>query len=831
MQDEFDIGGKEPDGNISPLIPAGVGVSTFKEDVPIPVLGIFGFTVFPGTVAPISLTDEDSVSAMEQALSSGRFVFISILKEEGKSPRESIHDFGVVGFVLRGSKGPDNIYRAIVTGVSRARVENFVRAVPPLLVRVKLFEDRKPAIFNPEVEALMRQALELFAEYISMLPIKPPPEFLIFLRNIDIPGKLADFIASNLPLKAEEAQDLIETIDQSERLRKIISILVREKEVLRIQTEVSKRIHENIDKAQRIRILREEIREMQKELEKLEGVKSDSHELRERAEKLPEHAKKEVLKQLDRLESIPRESPEYTVLYNWIEEVLYLPWNEETQDNLDIKRAKDVLDEDHWNLDDVKERILEFLSVGSLKGEIPKGAILCLVGPPGVGKTSLGRSIARALGRKFVRISLGGVRDEAEIRGHRRTYVGAMPGRIMMGMKQAGSKNPVFMLDEIDKLSSDFRGDPASALLEVLDPEQNNSFVDHYISIPFDLSRVLFITTANITETIPIPLLDRMEVIHIPGYTDIDKFHIARKYFIPKGVESAGLSKYRVELSDGALFRIIREYTREAGVRELQRKIETLFRKTGKKLLLGELSIKDSMIDINEKMVEEFLGPPEFSEYEDVLGRGVGVVTGLAWTPFGGDILKIEVAIVPGKGGIILTGSLGDVMKESAEAAITYARVNAKKFSIDSKKFKNGIHVHVPEGAVPKDGPSAGVAICVALISALSGIPVRQDIAMTGEITLRGKILPVGGIREKVLAAERYGVKEVIIPSLNKNDLMKIPEEVKSKIKFHFVQHLDEVSEILFGGRIERAEKVDKKKKAGHKKIKPKNTNSYKRKA
>ena len=802
----------------TPLSPLPVEIPKFSEDIPIPVLPLF-VVVFPMSVMPVSLTDPDSIKAVEEAISSHRFVFASLLKEKPKSPKDAIREFGTVCFVVRAGSGPDGVFRVLLSGMFRGKIHEFVRNAPPFSVRVKVFEDKRPVIFNPEAEALMREALGLFAEYLSSLPMKPPPEVIAFLRSIDVPGKLADVIAGNLPLRPQEAQELIEELDQTERLRKVVSYLMREREVLRIQEQVAKRVHESIDKAQRIRILQEQIKELRKELEELEGVKSEIDELKEKAEKLPEQAKKEVLKQIERLSSIPHESPEYTVIRTWIDEVLSLPWNEETKDNLDIKRAKEILDEDHWNLDDVKERILEFLSVASMKGEIPKGAILCLVGPPGVGKTSLGKSIARSLGRKFVRVSLGGVRDEAEIRGHRRTYIGAMPGRIITGIKQAGSRNPVFMLDEIDKLSFDFRGDPASALLEVLDPEQNNSFIDHYISVPFDLSRVFFIATANVMENIPEPLLDRMEIIHIPGYTDIDKMHIAKKYFIRKALETTGIDgKFKVELSDDVIYKLIREYTHEAGVRELSRKIESLFRKIAKKILLGEINVKNGLISVSTQDVEEILGPPIYSEHEDVRGTEIGVVTGLAWTPTGGDILKVEVAVIPTESGLSLTGSLGDVMKESAKAALTYAQVNAKRFGIEKKKFKYGLHIHVPEGAIPKDGPSAGVAMCVAIVSALSEKPVRQDIAMTGEITLRGKILPVGGIREKVLAAVRYGVKDVILPSLNRRDLEKVPDEAKEKLRFHFVNHLDDVFGLIFG-----AEGRKNKQKVQKKEVKKKN--------
>lgn len=793
---------------------SGVDMGKFREDLPVPVLVLFGNPIFPGSLSPVSVSDEDAMASIEQALSSTRFIFTTILKEDAKSPRDFEH-FGTLCFIVRGGRGPDGIYRALLFGQARAKLESIVRDVPPILSRIKAFEDKRPVLFDPELEALTRELFSMFLEYVSMLPVKPPPEFIAYMRSIDIPGRLADIISSSLPLRTREAQEIIETLDQKERVRKVISVLIREREVMKVRSEISRRVGEKIEKAQKVRLLQEEIEELRKEIERLEGHKRDDvEEFRERAQKLPENVRKEVIRQIDRLSSIPHESPEYIVIKNWVEEVLSLPWLEETEDNLDIKRAKAILDEDHWNLEDVKERILEFLSVASLKGGIPKGAILCLAGPPGVGKTSLGRSIARALGRKFVRVSLGGVRDEAEIRGHRRTYIGAMAGRIMMGMKQAGSKNPVFMLDEIDKLSFDFRGDPSAALLEVLDPEQNSSFVDHYISVPFDLSKVLFIATANVVENIPPPLLDRMEIISIPGYTDIDKLNIAKRYFIPKALENTGLKdKYQVFIDDKAILKIIRQYTYEAGVRELSRKIETLFRRIGKGILVGDESFKvfDGRIEVSEEDLQSLLGPPVFVSPEDVFGTAIGVATGLAWTPNGGDIIKIEVMIIPGRSEIHLTGSLGNVMKESAEASITYAKVNAKSLGIDPKSFKNGIHIHVPEGAVPKDGPSAGVTICVALVSALSRKPVRQDVGMTGEITLRGKILPVGGIREKVLAAYRFGINEVILPHDNMKDLEKVPREVKEKMRFHFIRHLDDVWDKVFTESKGKTSKRDRK--------------------
>ena len=765
-------------------------LSKIKEDVPIAVLPLQDTYVFPWAVVPVTVVSPELQKTVEHALETTRVLFCTLLEDTSKPPVPSnIAKIGTVCFIMRYAR-VENELRLLLAGLSRAQILEFVKEVPPILARVRVFEDKKPIVISVEVEALMRTAKDLFMQYISMLPIQPPPEVISAFRMLDEPGKVADIIASNLPLRREQAKELIETFDQGERLKKIISILIRETEVLKLQKQISEKVRHSFDKMQRIRMIQEQINELKKELRALEGKKDEIEELREKAESLPERAKKEVLEQISRLESIPKESPEYVVIRNWIDEVLALPWNEETQDNLDVERAKKILDEDHWDLDDVKERILEFISISKLKGEIPKGLILLFVGPPGVGKTSLGKSIAKALGRKFVRVSLGGVRDDAEIRGHRRTYIGAMPGRIMMGMKQAGSRNPVFMLDEIDKLGVDFRGDPASALLEVLDPEQNHSFLDHYISIPFDLSRVLFICTANITDTIPPALLDRMEVIRIPGYTEFDKLHIAKHFFIPKAKRELGFDgKIDVQITDNAILKIIRNYTKEAGVRELERKVVSVLRKYALNYFLRKDGVRNQ---IDEKQIEELLGPPEFLEFEEVQGEEVGVATGLAWTPSGGEILKVEVMLYDGDEGLVLTGHLGDVMKESARAALTYVRSKIK-FP------KKSVHIHVPEGAVPKDGPSAGVAMVVALFSAVSGKPVKQSIAMTGEITLRGKIIPVGGIREKVMAGARYGVTDIILPEQNRKDLQKIPDGVKEKIRFHFVSHLDEVIKIVFG--------------------------------
>lgn len=762
----------------------------------IPVLPLFGSVIFPGMVAPVAVVTEDSISAVEKAVSAKRLIFCVLRRGESlEYPRpEELHSIGTVCFIAKVARMPGEPLRILLQGIRRAKIIRVVEPQPPYTAEIEPIEDRK--IVSLETEALMRAVKDQFGGYLSLLPIPIIPEAISFLRTIDNPGKLADLVATNLQLKPQEAQEFLETLDPTERLRKISALLVRETEVLKVQNEIAAKVRENMEKIQKQQLLREQLKVIKGELGELEGTGRDIDELKDKVERsnMPDYAKGEVLRQIKRLEVMHPEFAEAQVIRTWIDEVLALPWGAKTRDNLDVKRARQILDEDHWDLEDVKERILEFLGVSKLRGEAGKGPILCFVGPPGVGKTSLGKSIARALGRKFVRISLGGLRDEAEIRGHRRTYVGAMPGRIMQGVKQAGSQNPVFMLDEIDKLASDFRGDPAAALLEVLDVEQNKEFVDHYINMPFNLSAVLFICTANITETIPPALLDRMEVIRIPGYTEYDKIKIAKAFFIKKAFGEAGIEPSSISLSDEAISEIIRKYTREAGLRELERKIHAVARKIALKIAEGDGEVKVRKTDI-----EKYLGPPEYPEIEKEIAPEVGIATGLAWTPSGGDVMKIETQVVKGSGGLYLTGSLGEVMKESARAALTYAKVHAEKFGIDPETFgKSDIHIHVPEGAVRKDGPSAGVTITCALISALSGKQVRGDVATTGEITLRGKVLPVGGIREKILAASRYGIKEVIIPEANKKDVVKLPKDVVKALKIHYAKTLDDVIKFVF---------------------------------
>ncbi|MDI3481459.1 MAG: ATP-dependent Lon protease [Tepidanaerobacteraceae bacterium] len=638
----------------------------------------------------------------------------------------------------------------------------------------------------------MRSVMSLFERYMDFTR-KLPPDAIISLSGVSNPGRFADTVASQLAVRTEEKQKILETLSFKKRLELLFQIISQEIEILEIERRINNRVKKQIEKNQKEYYLREQMRAIQKELGQQDErtIEADEYRGKIKALGLAEEIEEKMLKEVDRLEKMPAASAEISVIRNYLEWIISLPWNVITEDCMDIKAAEKILNEEHYGLEKIKERILEFLAVKKLSGKI-KGPVLCLVGPPGVGKTSLARSIAKAMGRKFVRISLGGVRDEAEIRGHRRTYVGALPGRIIQGMKQAGSRNPVFLLDEIDKMSADFRGDPSAALLEVLDPEQNHSFSDHYIEVPFDLSRVLFITTANSLYNIPRPLLDRMETLNISGYTEDEKLEIAKRHLIPRQLIEHGLAPHKVTFMDEGLLKIIRNYTREAGVRNLEREIANICRKVAKAIVTGEKTV----LDVDAKLVEKFLGSPRF--YYGVLEKQdmVGVATGLAWTDAGGDILSIEVTVMKGKGKLILTGKLGDVMQESAHAGYSYVRSRAEELGIeDDFNEKYDIHIHVPEGAIPKDGPSAGITMACALISALSGRPVDRTVAMTGEITLRGRVLPVGGIKEKVLAAHRAGIKTIIIPEENTKDLEEVPQHVKDDLCFIFVNRMDEVLE------------------------------------
>ncbi len=758
----------------------------------LPVMALKDVVLFPYVIVPLSVGREKSVKAVDQALSENRLILLVTQKDmsvENPEP-EDLYEVGCVAVIMRMLKLPDGNIRILVQGVSRARIDYFTRVEPYLEARLTRLEEPELPEGDLEAEAFMR-SIKQGLEKVVNLGKQISPEVMLVAANLDDPLRLADLAASNLGLKVADAQQVLETSEPLERLKLVSELLGKEIALLEMQQEISSQVRGEMDRSQREYFLRQQLKAIQKELGEGENLEEEVTEYREKAKEagLSEEAQEEFEKQLKRLANMHPDSAEASVIRTWLDWMVGLPWSKVTEDNLDIAQARTILDEDHYDLEKIKERILEFLAVRRLKPD-GKGPILCFVGPPGVGKTSLGRSIARALGRKFVRISLGGVRDEAEIRGHRRTYVGAMPGRIIQGINQAGTSNPVFMLDEVDKIGADFRGDPSSALLEVLDPEQNNSFRDHYLGVAYDLSKVLFIATANITDTIQPAFLDRMEVIQLSGYTEEEKIEIARRHLIPKQMDENGLETGRVVLTTPALRLLIDGYTREAGLRNLEREIGSVLRKVAVRIAEGKTAPKR----ITPAMVERWLGPRKFLPEAQLKDDRVGVVTGLAYTPYGGDVLFIEALAFPGKGELRLTGSLGDVMKESAQAALSFARAHAGDYGIDPAWFdSHTIHVHVPAGAIPKDGPSAGVTMLTAIVSVSSGRAVRHDLAMTGEITLRGDVLPVGGIKEKVLAALRAGVRDIILPAENRRDLADLPPRARRQARFRFAEHAREV--------------------------------------
>jgi ATP-dependent Lon protease len=756
----------------------------------IPLLPLRGILVYPTMVLHLDVGREKSVKALEQAMVDDHLILLATQEEVhiDEPSEDQIYRIGTVANVKQMLKLPNGTIRVLVEGLYRAEIKEFITSTDYMQVQVKKLIEEDDN--SSETEALMRSVLRQFEQYIK-LSKKITAETLASVHDIEEPGRLADIIASHLALKIKDKQDILEIVHVSKRLEKVLEILSNEKEVLELERKIGQRVKKSMEKTQKEYYLREQMKAIQKELGDKEGRTGEVEQLREELSKsdVPERIREKIEKELDRYEKMPPTSAESGVIRTYIDWLLALPWTKVTEDRFDIEEASRILDEDHYGLEKPKERVLEYLAVQKLVNKI-KGPILCLVGPPGVGKTSLARSIARSLEREFVRISLGGVRDEAEIRGHRRTYVGALPGRIIQGMKTAGKVNPVFLLDEIDKMAQDFRGDPASALLEVLDPEQNNTFSDHYIEETYDLSKVMFITTANTTHTIPRPLLDRMEMIYIPGYTEVEKHKIALKYLLPKQMKDHGLGKKDLQVHDDAILKVIRRYTREAGVRNLEREMATICRKAAKVIVSEE----KKKVVITEKTLETLLGNPKYrfglAEVEDQ----VGVATGLAWTSVGGDTLNIEVTVLPGKGKLTLTGKLGEVMKESAQAAFSYIRSRANELDIDPDFHeKKDIHIHVPEGAIPKDGPSAGITMATALVSALSGTAISKFVGMTGEITLRGRVLPIGGLKEKSLAAHRAGLKNIIIPKDNEQDIDDIPESVRSELTFYPVEHMDEV--------------------------------------
>ena len=764
------------------------------DEIPetLPLLAVRDIVVFNYMILPLFVGRDKSVKSVEASLNDSRYIFIATQRDEKNDDPgpEDLYEIGTVGLIMRMLKMPDGRLKVLVQGVSRARIKQFTQHDPHHQVEVELIAEAETPEITPDVEALMRSAREQSEEIISLRGIDAS-EIMSVLNNVDEPGRLADLIASNLRMKTEHAQSILECQDPIERLSLVNKQLLNEVEIASMQAKIQNMAKEGMDKAQKEFFLREQLKAIRSELGEGADVDEEFEELREALDKagLSKDVKKEADKQLKRLESMHPESSEATVIRTYLEWLVELPWKKTSKDRLDIKQAEKILNEDHYDLQKVKERILEYLSVRKLNPKM-KGPILCFVGPPGVGKTSLGRSIARSLNRKFERMSLGGMRDEAEIRGHRRTYIGSMPGRIIQGIKNAGTRNPVFMLDEIDKVGNDFRGDPSSALLEVLDPEQNYSFTDHYLNVPFDLSKVMFICTANMLDTIPSALLDRMEVIRLPGYTEQEKVRIARRYLLPRQIKENGLKEEWVKISDNTISQIIRDYTREAGLRNLEREIGSVCRKMTRKVAEG----KEGPFRVTPQNLSKYLGVPPYQEDERELQLPPGVAVGLAWTPAGGEIMHVEVTPMPGKGKLTLTGQLGEVMKESAKAALSYARSRAEKLGLDHDfADKKDLHIHVPAGATPKDGPSAGVTLVTAVLSALTETPIRPDVAMTGEITLRGRVLPVGGIKEKILAAVAAGMRTVIIPARNEKDFKEIPSELRRNIKIHTVESIDEI--------------------------------------
>lgn len=758
----------------------------------LPLLPVRDVVVFPYMILPLFVGRESSIKAVEEALQSkDRLIFLASQKEvteENPGP-DDIFRVGTVAMIMRMRKLPDGRIKILAQGISKAQITDFTQQNPFYSVKITPLQDVNVIGKNLEVEALVRNIKEQLEKIIGAGRALAP-DILMVIDDIRDPGRLADLIASNLGLKVEESQQILQTLDVLERLKRVYDLLSKEVEVIAMQEKIKSQAKDEMTRSQREYFLREQIRTIKHELGEQDGKQDEVEDLRDKIEaaNMPQEAKSDALKQLGRLERMHPDATEASIIRTYLDWLVEVPWSKQTTDNYDLNVAKEILDQDHYDLEKIKERILEFLAVRQLKKKM-KGPILCFSGPPGVGKTSLGKSIARAMGRKFIRISLGGIRDEAEIRGHRRTYVGALPGRIIQGLKQVGVNNPVFMLDEIDKLGADFRGDPSSALLEVLDPEQNHSFRDHYLNLEFDLSNVMFIATANLVDPIPSALKDRMEVIRLAGYPELDKLKIARKYLVPKQVEENGLAPERIEFTDTAIKQIIEDHTRESGLRNLEREIASICRKVARKIATG--SHGKIVVD---KDVELYLGPPKFLREEEQERDEIGIATGLAWTQYGGEILYVEATKMRGKGGLTLTGQLGDVMKESAQAALSYARSNAKRLGIDEDVFsKYDIHVHVPAGAIPKDGPSAGVTMASAIISLLTDCPTRKDLAMTGELTLRGKVLPVGGIKEKCLAAARQNIKTIIIPYRAQKDIADIPEEVRNQLTFVLAKTVDDV--------------------------------------
>jgi len=773
--------------------PEGQEEKVSQVEIPdvIPLLPIRDIVIYPYMMLPLFVGRDVSIRAVEESLSRSRLIFLVAQKnpaEDSPSP-EAIYRVGTVASIMRMLKLADGRVKILVQGMAKGEIEGYLRERPFFEVRIHKVTEPALQETSIEVEALMRSVKEKIEQILNLKNL--PPEIVMVTDNISDPGVLADLVASNLRLKIDESQGILEIFDPVARLKKVNDLLIRELELSTVQARIQNQAKEEMNKTQRDYFLREQLKQIQQELGEGDERAEDIKDLKKQIEKakMPVEVKREVEKQLKRLEQMHPESSEASLVRTYLDWLVDLPWGKKTKDNLNLEKAKKVLDEDHYDLEKVKERILEYLAVNKLKRKL-KGPILCFVGPPGVGKTSLGKSIARALGRSSVRVSLGGIRDEAEIRGHRRTYVGALPGRIIQGIKQAGSNNPVFMLDEIDKVGTDFRGDPSAALLEVLDPEQNHAFSDHYLNLPFDLSNVLFICTANLLDPVPPALKDRMEVIQLSGYTNEEKLEIAHRFLIPRQLGENGISKDHLEISEDAVMRIISQYTKEAGLRNLEREIAAICRKLARKVAGG----KKELTRVTCKNLHLFLGPPKFIPETEQERHEIGVTTGLAWTSAGGEVLYVEASLSKGRGNLTLTGQLGDVMKESAQAAVSYARSHAKKLGIEEDFYqKMDIHIHVPAGDIPKDGPSAGITMATALISALTKRPVSRDVAMTGEITLRGRVLPVGGLKEKCLAAFRAGIQTIVVPDRNQKDLDEIPKHFRRKLRLVLVKNMSDV--------------------------------------
>ncbi len=764
------------------------------EQIPenLPLLPVRDLVIFPYMVLPLFVGRDISIKAIETALAADRLIFLTTQKnQETEHPSsDDLHHLGTVGVIMRMLKLPDERIKILVQGLTKARILEFTQSTPFFSVRIETIRDGMVTVPSLEHEAIVRSARDGLEKLLGLGKVIMP-DVLTVIENLDDPGRLADIIASNLGLKIDVTQEILEIEDPLARLKRVNEVLGKEQEVLSMQQKIQAEAKGEMDKTQREYFLREQLKAIQKELGELDDRTEEIADFRRRIQEaeMPEKVLKEAEKQLKRLEKMHQDTAESGTIRTYLEWLVEIPWNRRSTDNLDIGEASKVLQEDHYDLERVKERILEYLAVRKLNPKM-KGPILCFVGPPGVGKTSLGKSIARALGREFVRMSLGGTRDEAEIRGHRRTYVGALPGRVIQGLKQAGTNNPVFMLDEVDKIGMDFRGDPSAALLEVLDPEQNSAFVDHYLGVPVDLSHVMFITTANVADPILSALRDRMETIEIPGYSEEEKHGIAKRYLIPRQLEEHGITDQHFHLTDSGLTQIISHYTKEAGVRHLEREIANVMRKIAKRVAEGTIK----QYRVSPRNLHQYLGVPKFTPEQEQERDEVGVATGLAWTETGGDVLYVEASAIKGKGQLTLTGHLGEVMKESAHAALSYIRSQATKLDIDPGSFsKQDIHIHVPAGAIPKDGPSAGITIATALASCLTHIPVKRDIAMTGEVTLRGRILPIGGLKEKVLAAKRAHINHIILPKRNKKDIADIPKHLIRGLEFTFVETMSEV--------------------------------------